>query len=187
MFLRRKVRSSVSDDELVLALRGGHPSALGELWDRYAHLLFGVGMKYLKDTERSKDAVVEIFASLPMLLRKHRVERFRPWVHTVMRNHCLQALRGDRHDARVDDAPSPIVEDASDALLREASLERLEQAIGELNEEQRQCIRLFHLDRLSYQQTSERTGLPVEQVRSHLQNGRRNLRIILTRHADQDH
>lgn len=187
MFLRRKANSSASDEELVLALQGGHQSAFGVLWDRYSHLLFGVGMKYLKDTERSKDAVVELFAMLPTLLSKHRVERFRPWVHTVMRNQCLQALRGERHSARADDVPDPIEDHESEAVLREASLDLLERSIGELNEEQRQCIRLFHLERLSYQQTSERTGLPVEQVRSHLQNGRRNLRNILTRHADQNH
>lgn len=186
MFLRRQASSSASDEELVLALRGGRQSALGVLWDRYAHLLFGVGMKYLKDTERSKDAVVELFTTLPMLLRKHRVERFRPWVHAVMRNHCLQALRGERRITFVTEDSELDYDDPSEALLREASLARLEKAIDELNEMQRQCIRLFHLERNSYQQTADRTGLPVEQVRSHLQNGRRNLRIILTRHADQN-
>ena len=188
MFLRRKIDPATSDEELVLALQGGHQLALGLLWDRYAHLLFGVGMKYLKDNERSKDAVVDLFAKLPGLLRKHQVERFRPWVHTVMRNHCLLALRGDHRQVRWDDhAGQGIAAEAEEeAVLREADLQRLEQAITQLNEVQRTCIQLFHLERLSYAQVQERLNIDYDQLRSHLQNGRRNLRHILQQHADQN-
>ena len=73
MFLRRKIGSSATDEDLVAAVRDGHQPALGSLWDRYAQLLFGVCMKYLKDTERSKDLVVELFADLPALLGRHAV------------------------------------------------------------------------------------------------------------------
>src|SRR5690606_30600654 len=116
--------------ELVARLGAGDRSALGDLWDRYAHLLYGVGMKYLKDTERSKDLVVELFTALPELLRKHEVRRFRPWVHTVARNRCLVALRGTRHSTTVPDDLLRDVEqdDEGEAVLREATLQRLERA-----------------------------------------------------------
>lgn len=188
MLLRRRAATTGTDEELVLALLGGHQPALAALWDRYAHLLFGVGMKYLKEPERAKDQVVELFAALPDLLRKHRVERFRPWVHTVMRNRCLLALRGEARHARVDDAhlADLVAEEAEERVLQEATLQQLEAAIAQLNEAQRMCITLFHLERRSYQETAARTGLTIEQVRSHLQNGRRNLRLSLLRHADQN-
>jgi DNA-directed RNA polymerase specialized sigma24 family protein len=92
MFLRRKQPHAASDAELVTALCDGHRSALGHLWDRYAQLLYGVGMKYLKDPDRSKDMVVELFTALPELLGKKPVERFRPWVHTVMRKPLPDAV-----------------------------------------------------------------------------------------------
>jgi len=188
MFLRRKTDPSASDEQLVLALRDGHQSALGHLWDRYAHLLLGVGMKYLKDTEQARDTVVELFAALPDLLKKHDVERFRPWVHTVMRNRCLLVLRNAKHAVAVPEEllQETSADDTDAALLHERTLQQLEHAIEGLNDVQRACIRLFHLERQSYQETAQRTGLNVEQVRSHLQNGRRNLRIILTQHADQN-
>jgi RNA polymerase sigma-70 factor (ECF subfamily) len=161
---------------------------LGDLWDRYAHLLYGVGMKYLKDPERSKDEVVELFAGLKELVTKHPVQRFRPWVHAVMRNRCLQVLRNTRPSTPL---PAELLhepeDNSDDAALHEASLQQLEQAIARLNAEQQRCIRLFHLERRSYQQVAAATGLPVDQVRSHLQNGRRNLRLLLQRpapHAD---
>jgi RNA polymerase sigma factor (sigma-70 family) len=188
MLLRRRAASPGTDEELVLAFTGGHQPSLAALWDRYAHLLYGVGMKYLKDPDRAKDQVVELFASLPQLLAKHQVDRFRPWVHTVMRNRCLLALRGDGRHARLDDAHlEDLISDAADdAVLREATLQQLEEAIAQLNEAQQNCINHFHLERLSYHETSARTGFTIEQVRSHLQNGRRNLRLMLLRHADKN-
>jgi RNA polymerase sigma-70 factor (ECF subfamily) len=183
MFLWKRSISRTSDEDLVLLLRKGHQSALGELWDRYAHLLFGVGMKYLKDTERSKDEVVELFATLPDLVKKHAVQRFRPWVHTVMRNRCLLALRNAKPTASLPEelvhATDPRTEE--EAVLHEATLQQLEHAIGQLNDDQQRCIRLFHLERNNYQQVSEQLGISVEQVRSHLQNGRRNLRHMIQR------
>ncbi|MFT3884841.1 MAG: sigma-70 family RNA polymerase sigma factor [Flavobacteriales bacterium] len=186
MFLRRTPSAASSDEDLVQRLRGGHQASLAALWDRYAHLLFGVGMKYLKNTERSKDVVLELFAALPDLLARTDVRSFRPWVHTVMRNRCLMALRKHDPEVHVDEAllPEPGT-DAEDALLHETSLQRLEAAIGRLKDGQRTCIRLFYLERLSYQEVAARTGLDVEHVRSHLQNGRRNLRLMLEEHPDR--
>lgn len=187
MFLRRRNTVASSDEDLVLAIRGGHPSALGDLWDRYAHLLFGVGMKYLKNSDEARDTVVELFTALPELLRKHEVERFRPWVHTVMRNRCLMALRKDHRSTAIPEELAQAMEqDAEETRLHEATLQQLERAIETLNTAQRDCIRHFHLERQSYQRTAELTGYTIEQVRSHLQNGRRNLAIYLNRHADQN-
>ena len=187
MFLRRKKPSALNDEELVHRLREGDSGALAALWDRYAVLLFGVAMKYLKDADRSKDLVLELFGDLAMLVGKQDILHFRPWVHTVARNRCLMLLRKpDRNtgaealdrvaDAEPDEAPD----------LLEHGLQHLEQALLQLNNEQHTCIRLFHLERLSYVEVADRTGLPVEHVRSHLQNGRRNLRRIMERHPRND-
>jgi len=186
MFLRHDASDCLNDEDLVQRLRGGHGSSLGVLWDRYAQLLFGVAMKYLKDIEASKDAVMELFAELPALLMKHEVKSFRPWIHTVMRNRCLMALR--KTDPRASIDPAWLEQEAQDdeAALHEANLQALETAIAKLPEGQEVCIRLFYLERNSYQQVSERTGIPVEQVRSHLQNGRRNLRNLLDHHGERN-
>ena len=187
MFLRRKTIEQLSDEDLVVRVKSGHQASLAALWDRYAHLLYGVGMKYMKDTERAKDLVVEVFASLPELLAKHEVRHFRPWVHAVMRNHCLMLLRKTDPEARVEEALLHAPEDHNDdAVLLEATLQRLEAAVLRLNDAQQRCIRLFYLERNSYRRTAESTGFSIEQVRSHIQNGRRNLRLILERDDQND-
>lgn len=183
MLLRRRTIDPRSDEELVDLLRAGHRASLGLLWDRYAHLLFGVGLHYLKNAPASEDAVADVFARLPDLLEAHRVEHFRAWLHAVMRNHCLQALR--KHDPEVRDERrierAAESDGIADRVLHEATLQELERAIEGLNDRQRTCIRLFYLERLSYAQVQERTGLTFDEVRSHLQNGRRNLKIALQR------
>ncbi|HQV51647.1 MAG: sigma-70 family RNA polymerase sigma factor [Flavobacteriales bacterium] len=181
--LRRTDTDPSSDEELVALLRQGHQPALGILWDRYAHLLFGVGMKYLKNTERSKDLVVELFATLGSLVTKQEIQRFRPWLHTVMRNNCLMLLRKQDTTTTFPNQTWNGTDDIDheDAILHESTLQRLESAISELKDEQRICIELFYLKKQSYQQVAERTQQDIQQVRSHLQNGRRNLRLILER------
>ena len=187
MFLRRKVSEPLTDEDLVLRIRGGHQASLGHLWDRYAHLLFGVGMRYLNDTERSKDEVLELFSGLGGQLQKHEVKHFRSWVYTVMRNRCLQAIRGQHRTLEASEQlRSEAAEDSQHASLHEATLQQMELAIDALKHGQRECIRLFYLERLSYHEVAERSGYDLEQVRSHLQNGRRNLRIQLERHGDPD-
>jgi RNA polymerase sigma factor (sigma-70 family) len=181
MFLRRRTTDPLSDEDLVSRVKNGHQASLAVLWDRYAQLLFGVCMKYLKDTERAKDAVTELFGSLPALLAKHEVKAVRPWLHTVMRNQCLMQLRQRKPEERFAEHLDATEQADDDAPLREATLQRLEAAVAELTEEQRTCIRLFYFERQSYLLTAERTGFSLEQVRSHLQNGRRNLRVLLTK------
>lgn len=183
MFLRRKPTTDLPDEDLVAQLKAGDGSSLGILWDRYAQLLFGVGMKYMKDVERTKDVVVDLFAALPALLAQHEVQRFRPWVHAVMRNRCLMTLRKADPLVRMDDGLPEQDENGEETTLHEATLQQLETAIAELKNEQRTCIDLFYMQRKSYQQVADITGFPVEQVRSHLQNGRRNLRMMLEHHG----
>lgn len=186
MFLRSKKATHLTDEDLVAKLRSRDKSALAALWDRYAHLLFGVAMKYLKNTDAAKDAVMEVFADMPALVRKHEVQRFRPWVHTVMRNRCLMMLRKKDPQLALDPERLPQVMPSNDAVLHEASLQALETAIRQLPDGQESCIRLFYLERMSYQQVAERTGIPLEQVRSNLQNGRRNLRNSLQRNGHEN-
>lgn len=187
MFLTRPDRNKLSDLQLVEGSRSGDREAVGVLFDRYAHLLIGIGLKYMKNRERSKDLVMELFGDLEELIGKHEIRSFKSWLHTVMRNRCLLALRSEKKMpmAEINESITQVEEDRDDAVLKELSLQQLEEAIEELKEGQRQCIKLFYLEKNSYQTVAERTGLSIPQVRSNLQNGRRNLRLRLENHADQ--
>ena len=164
------------------------PELLGILFDRYIHLVFGVCMKYLKNKEEAKDAGMEIFESLFELLLEHKVEKFAPWLHTVSRNFCLMKLR-KRHPEHFTEESlltgkesAKFVEYTSDLHLideKEYKLAELEKAMELINNNQQQCIRLFFLENKNYNEVAALTGFNMKQVKSHLQNGKRNLKNIL--------
>jgi RNA polymerase sigma factor (sigma-70 family) len=144
-------------------------------------------MKYLDDEETAKDAVMQVFENLFSGLKKHEIRSFRPWLHAVTKNHCLCQLRGVSYmklaadelkkDAQRDMESGYVLHLESD---EEHQLKELEDAILMLSKEQRICIELFYLKKKPYREIVEITGSTYEQVKSHIQNGKRNLKILLS-------
>ena len=85
---------TVEDRELLLRYKAkGELDVLGELYNRYMSMVYGACLKYLKDREESRDAVMQIFEKLVITLREHEVTHFKSWLYTTARNHCLMQLR----------------------------------------------------------------------------------------------
>ncbi|MFN8153210.1 MAG: sigma-70 family RNA polymerase sigma factor [Bacteroidia bacterium] len=166
---------------------------VGALYARYSHLVFGVCMKYLKDEDESKDAASQVFEKLVKELLRHDVDNFRGWLHTVTKFHCLMLLRSGKKEITGMDPgimekelsmhPSGLSTD--EVLEKERLLQLLENAMGELDEHQQRCIRLFYLEEKSYLEVSEITGYTLNQVKSYIQNGKRNLKILMTKDEHQ--
>ncbi len=98
MFVSGTGSKSVSDQDLVEKYRAsGDLEVLGVLYDRYIHLVYGVSLKYLKDREESKDAVMGIFEKLIADLKKHQVGNFKSWLHVMTKNFCLMKLRSSKY------------------------------------------------------------------------------------------
>jgi RNA polymerase sigma-70 factor (ECF subfamily) len=180
-FLRSKKTSAQSDEALLEEYRRtGERSVMETLFDRYCHLAFAVCMKYLKNEEDSKDAVLHIFERMHADLAKYRVERFSHWLYVLTRNYCLKELKSRKPLAAVEELPDT-VEEAPENDFTPELLGRLGEALSSLNEGQRVCIRLFYLEEKTYQEIAGQTGYDLKQVKSYIQNGKRNLRKYLTR------
>jgi RNA polymerase sigma factor (sigma-70 family) len=156
---------------------------LGQLLQRYSMLLFGVCMKYMKDEEAARDCVQQIYLKVIQELPRYKVEYFKSWIYTIARNHCLMQLR-DQPRRASELQEKNLVEESDQVLFpeymeKERKLNLLAQALQELNEDQKNCITLFFLEKKSYVQIVEITGYSLLQVKSHIQNGKRNLRIKL--------
>jgi RNA polymerase sigma-70 factor (ECF subfamily) len=179
---------SFSDNLLLQKYReNGDNECAGILLKRYSLLVFGVCMKYLKNSTDAKDASQQIFEKAILEAQKYDIPYFKSWIYSVARNHCLMQLRSASFKPSIlDEFPEELITDsrsdhdiALNAISKEEEESSLRQAIDQLNEEQSICIRLFYLKKLSYQEIQEKTGLSFQQVKSHIQNGKRNLRIIL--------
>ncbi len=154
---------------------------LGIVLQRYTFLLLGVCMKYLKHEEEAKDAVQQIFLKAIMELGKYKVAYIKSWLYMVAKNHCLMKLRDKNIFIPVDSRPELITEetDQIEQADKEATLSVLENALQELNGEQKTCVTLFYLQKKSYQEIVDSTGYNLLQVKSYIQNGKRNLRILV--------
>jgi RNA polymerase sigma-70 factor (ECF subfamily) len=157
---------------------------LGMLLSRYTLLLLGVCMKYLKNEEEARDSVQQIFLKTITELHKYRVDYFKSWIYMVAKNHCLMKIRDSHGKIPVELTERNITAtseepDRDNLLQDEHTIELLKEALAELSSEQRQCVILFYLQKKSYQEISEETGFTMMQVKSYIQNGKRNLRISI--------
>ncbi|MEM9260131.1 MAG: sigma-70 family RNA polymerase sigma factor [Bacteroidota bacterium] len=157
------------------------------LYERHAELIYALALRYLGTPERAEDAGMDLWAILLEKLPKHQVTNFRSWLQTTVRNHCLMQLRREKRDPLQQNDGGDLMQ--SDQLLHLASESDLQtnpdtrplyHCLKQLKEEQAHCIRLFYLQEgESYQTIAEQLDLSVGRVRSHLQNGRRNLKNCL--------
>lgn len=158
---------------------------IGILFDRYAVLLLGMCMKYLKNEEDARDSVQHIFLKVLSEISKHDIQYFRAWIYQVAKNHCLMQLRrkNTRYKEELSDKNMPGTAEQEDiaGAMREKDLllDNMGQALETLSPEQRTCVEMFYLRKLSYQQIAEQTGYSMLQVKSYIQNGKRNLKLIL--------
>jgi RNA polymerase sigma factor (sigma-70 family) len=154
---------------------------LGILLQRYTLLLLGVCMKYLKNEEAAKDAVQQIFLKVIHELQRYKVQYFKSWLYMIARNYCFMQLR--KHGIEnVTEINENIVEEPTsraNEIEKERLITMMESSLAELNNEQKTCVTLFYLDKKSYQQISEETGFNLMQVKSFIQNGKRNLKLLV--------
>lgn len=154
---------------------------LGIVLQRYTLLLLGVCMKYLKNEEEARDAVQQIFLKSLTELEKYKVQYLKSWLYMVAKNHCLMQLR-DRTsitpiETQVLTADAPV--EIHEMQEKEITLQLLETSLEELNPEQKTCVTLFYLQKKSYQAISDQTGFSLLQVKSYIQNGKRNLKMLV--------
>lgn len=175
--------SHITDQQLLAYFKADKNNHwLGILLQRYTLLLFGVCMKYLKNEEEAKDAVQQIFLKSIQELHKYDVEYFKAWLYMVSKNHCLMKLRDK--PGRIVDIKEQMIITTDDYsvqahIQKDKQLELMTNSLHELNPEQKQCVTLFYLEKKTYQEIAQETGYTLMQVKSYIQNGKRNLKILL--------
>jgi RNA polymerase sigma factor (sigma-70 family) len=158
----------------------------GILYNRYTALVYGVCLKYLKDREEAKDAVMQLFEKLISTLKAHEIEHFKSWLYVTARNHCLMQLRA-RKGKYTEEISPLLMETSTEAHLEEqdeleSNLGKLEKCIEKLAHEQKACVKMFFLQQKCYKDITVLTGYDLSKVKSFIQNGKRNLKICMEQH-----
>ena len=176
----------LTDQELLQRFKTDNNSDwIGVLFDRYALLLLGMCVKYLKNEEDARDAVQQIFLKMLSDINRHDIQYFRAWIYQVTKNYCLMQLRQNhmKYKEEISDKHmGGLAEEQDDKQVyreKDILLENMEQAMTLLNSEQKICVQLFYLQKKSYQEIADQTGYNLLQVKSYIQNGKRNLKLLL--------
>ncbi len=189
MFLKLFRRTGTPPDEAALLQQyrqTGDLAALGPLYEPYLDLVFAVCYQHLRDEDEAKDATMQVFEKLVVELRRHEVTNFRSWLYSVARNECLMLLRRRRTAPEtVDNFDEDRVESTAEAhptdknFSLENHLDRLDGCLETLSAEQHRAVTLFFYEEKSYREISDLTGFGLNDVKSFLQNGKRNLKKCL--------
>jgi RNA polymerase sigma-70 factor (ECF subfamily) len=179
-----KESSERSDAELIELFKlKSDPSAIADLFVRYSSLVYGVCLKYLKDRDEAKDAVMQVFEKLSQSLKDHEIEYFKSWLYSTTRNHCLMHLRAQKKIIQ-EEIGENVMETSFilhhvDETANETELTKLENCIEQLRNGQKDCVQLFYLKEMCYKEIVDQTGIELKKVKSHIQNGKRNLKICM--------
>jgi RNA polymerase sigma-70 factor (ECF subfamily) len=189
-FIKNTAKINEQDDSSLIAAykQNGDLEVLGELYNKYMHLVFGVCFNYFKDEELSKDAVMQIFEELVVKLKVHEVQNFKSWLHVLTRNHCLMALRKSAKNPTIT-LEDNFVENGDFVHLdiedaKETQLTVMEKCMETLSEEQRKSVDLFYLQEKCYKEVADITGYEMLKVKSYIQNGKRNLKICIEKNSE---
>jgi len=188
LFVRKDIKKS--DDQVLLTLvKKNDKRAFGELFERYSFLVMGLCLKYLKDRMAAEDMMMKIFENLPEKIERSEISNFKSWLYSVSKNECLMQLRKKTgHHADAEKALLYEADESEETLklanLNEEKLVKLERAIEELKDEHKKCLIHFYLERKSYEEVALMTGFDLNQVKSFIQNGKRNLKLILEKESE---
>ena len=187
-FLKSSGKPEDAGDERLLQQyrQTGDLTVLATLYEQYMHLIYGVCLKYLKDEEQSKDAVMQIFEELIVKLPRHEVKQFKSWLYVLSRNFCLMQLRADKKmPTEALDNIMELAEDLHHTDDREEDLVALERCKEKLPPPQKISIQLFFIEEKCYKEIADDTGYSMNEVKSYIQNGKRNLKICFEKHREQ--
>ncbi|MCQ6960533.1 RNA polymerase sigma factor [Mucilaginibacter aquariorum] len=187
-FFTRPIKPEDTADEALLNSyhKNRDLAVLGKLYEKYMPLVYGVGLKYLKDEEAAQDAVMAIFEELAQKVHQHEIKQFRSWLYVLSRNYCLMQLRAGKkmETVTLDEFMefTPVLH--PDTENREEAMQALERCMDKLTSAQKESVKLFYLDEKCYKEVADITGFTMNEVKSYIQNGKRNLKICLEKNSE---
>jgi len=189
-WFRNPGKSDQSDDEKLLKRyrETGDLEVLGQLFRAHSSMVYYVCYRYLQDSEQSKDAVMQIFEQLIKKVNNQEVRQFGNWLYVLSRNYCLMQLRSAKKMQYVafdDFVEFPVSLHQDDQGDKEEQLTALERCVDKLPDKQKQSIDLFFLNEKCYKEIVDLTGYSLNEVKSFIQNGKRNLKICMEKNREE--
>ena len=177
-----------SDEELLKHYKqSGNKDLFADLFKKHVAVVYGTCLFYLQDKDEAQDATMQLFEKLLLDINNREIENFKGWLSFVVRNHCISIIRKNKsqnknvksyYEFEYEDADYE-TEEKINAVSDDDMLESMKQCLPKLKENQRVCVELFYLNNKSYQDIANQTGFTLNEIKSYIQNGKRNLKLLL--------
>ena len=178
--VERLTVNDVADEVLVgRVARSGDERALSELYDRYAGLIYGAGVRYLGDRALAEDLVQDVFTAVWQNASGFDPARasFATWVYRITRNRATDLIRRRKARVRTVGGDCPLFEPGEEDLTVELSRSfDLASALSRLSPAHREVLTLAYFRGLSQSEISRRTDTPLGTVKSRTTAALRALR-----------
>lgn len=177
-----------SDEELLQHYKkSGNKEVFADLFKKHVSVVYGTCLFYLQDKDEAQDATMQLFEKLMLDINNREINNFKGWLSFVVRNHCISLIRKNKSQTKhikeyyefEYEAPSYEEEEKIQAISDETMLENMRLCLPKLKENQRICVELFYLKNKSYQDIADETSFTLNEIKSYIQNGKRNLKLLL--------
>jgi RNA polymerase sigma-70 factor (ECF subfamily) len=187
--MRRRDLAHLSDEALVALVSRSHDTALAELYDRVGGAAYGVAFRILRDEALAEDAVQEAFLGLWRSAGSFVPERAKAstWILTLVHRRAVDLVRREqrRRAEPLEGAPEPAGGSAEEAAWLRLERERVQAALAELPDQQREAIELAYYGGYTQSELAERLGQPLGTIKSRMFTGLARLRELLDEGAER--
>jgi len=183
----RRQHAHLSDEALVALVARGEESALAELYDRVGRIAYGLALRVLRDDRLAEDAVQEGFLTVWRTAAAFRAERAKAstWILTLVHRRAVDLVRREERRRteplpdEVATASEPVVEPTDEAAWLRFERERVQNALRQLPDVQREAIELAYYGGFTQSELAERLGVPLGTIKSRMFAGLARLRELL--------
>jgi RNA polymerase sigma factor (sigma-70 family) len=173
----------LSDEALVALAARSENSALAELYDRYGRTAYGLAFRILRDQTLAEDAVQEAFLAVWRTASRFVPERGKAstWILTLVHRRAVDVVRREqrRRSESLDRAPEPAVEGVEEDAWLRLQRERVQAALRNLPDAQREALELAYYGGFSQSELAERLGQPLGTIKSRMFTGLSRMRELL--------
>jgi RNA polymerase sigma-70 factor (ECF subfamily) len=177
-----------SDEELLKHYKqSGNKELFADLFKKHVSVVYGTCLFYLQDKDEAQDATMQLFEKLMLDINNREIDNFKGWLSFVVRNHCISLIRKNKSQTKniksyyefEYESPNYEEEEKINSVSDDILLENMKECLPKLKENQRICVEFFYLKNKSYQDIANETKFSLNEIKSYIQNGKRNLKLLL--------
>ncbi len=174
----------LSDEALLSLVASSDDAALGELYDRFGGVAYGLALRILRDESLAQDAVQEAFLGVWRTADRFLAERAaaRTWILTLVHRRAVDLVRREdrRRGEPLEGAPEPAARETVDEEAAVRFQRRVvQEALRQLTPEQREALELGYYGGLTQSELAEQLDQPLGTVKSRMFAGLAQLRELL--------